>query len=246
MRVCLGSGPAPRQNSPLRRIFRQPLSPCRCCRLLPTLGGLLLLGGCVGNLLGGGKPDALYRFGVEQPVAIGAPAQTPLPDAPVAPAPRTIVLLKTSFASEVEGDRLLATHGQSTRYIKGMRWVGGTPGLFSQALARSFQSRAPGLRLTTTPGGDLTGYALALAIGRFEAQYGDEAMSAAPTILIEGDATLYGLGDRKAITTRHFAIQAVAGRNDAVRIVAAFDEAATAYTAAVAEWAVAVAGTDPR
>jgi cholesterol transport system auxiliary component len=207
--------------------------------MLPALAAVLLLGGCVGSLLSGGKPDSLYRFENAPPVAASAPA---LP----APRQQTIVLLKASFAAEVSGDRVLATHNGSTRYIKGMRWVAGAPGLFTQALARSFDTRAPGLRFTTTQGGDLTGYALALAISRFEAQYGGEAMTSPPTILIEGDATLYGLTDRKAIATRHFSTQAVAGRNDADQIVAAFDSATNAYTAQVSDWVVASAAENPR
>ncbi len=220
------------------------MSHYRALRLSPALGGLLLLSGCMGNLLGGGKPDALYRFGADQPVDVSMPA-VPVPAQPIA-VPRPIVLLKTGFASEVDNDRVLATHGQSARYIKGMRWVAGAPGLFSQAMARSFQARAPALRFTTSPGGDLTGYGLALAIARFEAQYGDDAMQAAPTIRIEGDATLFGLADRKAIATRHFSIQAVAWRNDAPQIVAAFDYATDLYTAQVADWAVVSAGQNPR
>ena len=209
----------------------------RTYSMLPGLAAMLLLGGCVGSLLGGGKPDALYRFGNAPPAA-----------APALPTPqqRTVVLLKAGFAAEVSGDRLLATHGGSTRYIKGMRWVAGAPGLFTQALAHSFDTRAPALRFTTTQGGDLTGYALALAISRFEAQYGSEAMIDPPTILIEGDATLYGLADRKAIATRHFSARAVAGRNNADQIVAAFDQATNSYTAQVSDWVVAAASENPR
>jgi cholesterol transport system auxiliary component len=225
------------------RAFPVMSGPMISGRLLPGLAGLLLLGGCVGSLLSGGKPDALYRFGTSQPVAASAPVQ-PAPQP--APARRTIVLLKAGFAAEVSGDRLLATHAGSARYIKGMRWVAGAPGLFTEAMARSFDSRAPGLRFTTTQGGDLTGYALALAISRFEAQYDADAMVSPPTILIEGDATLYGLADRKAIATRHFSTQAVAGRNDAERIVAAFDHATDLYTAQVSDWVVASASDNPR
>jgi cholesterol transport system auxiliary component len=207
--------------------------------MTPALGAVLLLGGCVGSLLGGGKPDALYRFGNAPPVATSAPA---LP----APRQQTVVLLKAGFAAEVGGDRVLTTHAGSARYIKGMRWVAGAPGLFTQAMARSFETRAPGLRFTTTQGGDLTGYALALAISRFEAQYGGDAMTSPPTVLIEGDATLYGLSDRKEIATRRFTAQAAAGRNAADDIAAAFDQATTAYTAQVSDWAVAAAAENPR
>ena len=195
-------------------------------RVLPGLAGLCLLGGCLGNVLGGGQPDALYRFGASQPAS----------PADAGAARQTVVLASLNFAPEVDGNRVLAVHGASARYIRGMRWVSAAPGLFGEALAGSFATRAPQLRFTLSQNGDVSGYALALRVTRFEADYGDAAMASAPMVAIEGEATLLRLSDRHTLATRHFATQAPAAMNGAGALAAAFDRAAGLATAQITDW----------
>ncbi len=196
----------------------------------PALLALVLLGGCVGGLLGGGKPDALYRFGVSEQNIGSLPEQRPESD-------RTITLLRIRFAPEIDGDRLLATRGESALYIEGARWVAAAPDLFSQALGRTFRNRAPAVRLIPAQNGDPSDYALEISITRFEAHYATAGPDEVPPmVLMEGDATLYGPGNRKAVTVRHVSTQAAAGANRAGAIVAAFDGAAGLFTAQVVDW----------
>ena len=200
-------------------------------RMLLGVGWLCLLGGCVGNLLGGGKPDALYRFGASVPVLSDA--------GPAAPSRQTVALLKVEFAPEVDGDRLLAVHGQSARYIKGMRWVTAAPGLFALAIERGFQTRAPDMRLTQKQGEETAGYALDVRVSRFEAEYDDAAMAGLPTVVIEGDATVSRPSARQPIATRHFSARVVADQNRAGDVAAAFDRATTLITTQITDWVAA-------
>ena len=205
-------------------------------RMLPGLGGLLLLGGCMGSLLGGGKPDALYRFGVTAPSAAPAvAAQVHLPG----DTPPTVSLARIAFAAEVDGDRLLAVHGTNARYMKGMRWVSPAPELLQQAIERGFQARLPAMRLTPKSGGEIAGFTLVLKVSRFEARYEDAAMASPPTVVMEGDATLYRAADRHTIATRHFSAGVVADENRAGAVAAAFDQATALCTGQITEWVAA-------
>ncbi|MEP6908140.1 MAG: ABC-type transport auxiliary lipoprotein family protein [Pseudoxanthomonas sp.] len=191
-----------------------------------------LLGGCAGGLLGsGGKPSELYRFGA---------LESGEPTVQVSNVQRTVALERVHFAPEIEGDRILAVHDGSARYIKGSRWVTAAPSLFAYAVVQSFQSRAPGLRITASQHGELTGYSLMIYISRFEAQYQDAGMVLPPVIAIEGDATLYGLADRQVISQRHFVTRVAATENRAGAIAATFDHATTGYVADVVDWVTAL------
>lgn len=188
-----------------------------------------LAGGCVGGLLRGEKRDNLYRFGAS--ASSGAAVPAPL-------AQQTILLDRVRFASEIDGDRMLAIQNGSARYIKGSRWVTTGPNLFAQALVRSFQSRAPGIRLTTIQGNEVTGYTLVISIGRFEAQYDEATMVHPPVVIMEGEATILVSSDRKLVTHRHFKSRAQAAANRAEDIVAAFDLASNCFTTDLTGWVV--------
>ena len=193
---------------------------------------LCLLGGCVGGLLGGGKPDSLYRFGVSEHAGTTERLSSAQP---------TLLVERVRFASEIDGDRMLAVHAGTARYIKGVRWVTSAPSLFAQATVRELQLRMTGFRVTTAPEGTRKGYSLALIIGRFEAQYDDASMVGSPTIVIAGDATLYELPTHTVVGQRHFVTRVTATRNGAGEIVAGFDRATTCYTTDIADWIMASA-----
>jgi len=173
-----------------------------------------------------GQAANLYRFGASEPMGVSSPA-------PIAA--QTILFEKVHFVPEIVGDRMLAVHDGTTRYIKGSRWVTSAPSLFTQAMVRSFQARTPGLRVTMIQGATVSSFALAITITRFEAQYDDASMIRPPTIVMEGDAALYGLSDHTVLAQRHVVTRAAAGRNHAADIVSAFDQATTLLTADVTD-----------
>ncbi len=205
-------------------------------RMLPAIGALLLLGGCLGKMLSAGPPEALYRFGSGGPDT---------PDQAESATQTTVVLEPVAFAPEIDGDRLLAVHGDSVRYIKGMRWVSGAPGLFNQRLVQSFAVRAPTFRLLPRQGGDIATLALIVDVGRFEVQYADDAMDTAPVVVIEGDATVLRPTDRAMTATHHFVSHVPADQNRGAAIVAAFDTATAQVTSQITDWVKATSATLP-
>lgn len=208
-------------------------------RSAARIGGcaaLCLLGGCVSGLLGGGKPDALYRFGVSDPVGASEGS---------GPAQPTLFIDKMRFAPQIDGDRMLAAYAGTARYIKGVRWVTSAPSLFSQAMARGLQARMSGFRVTAAQEAARSGYSLAVTIAHFEAQYDDASMINPPTIVIAGDATLYALSTHTVVGQRHFVTRVTAARSRAEEIVGAFDRATTCYTADIADWIVTSSAGQP-
>lgn len=204
------------------------MKPSSGYRIFSTLLGVLLLGGC-GSLLGSGKRDDLFRFGaIEQPndtAALAAITRRPLS------------LMRIRFAPEIEGDRILTTRAAQTLYIKDARWVASVPDLFTQALARQFDLRAPDLLLASPRAASGASPSLQVTIDRFEARYTPEADGKTPpTIVIAGDATLFGTDDRQPAASRHFSVEEAALANSTSGIVPAFDRAVTRYAAQLVDW----------
>jgi cholesterol transport system auxiliary component len=190
--------------------------------------GALLLAGC-GSLLGGGKRDDLFRFGVIE--------RTNDTAARAAVTHRQLSLLRIRFAPEIEGDRILTTRGPSALYIKDARWVASVPDLFTLALTRQFDARAPDLRLASLRTATGASQALQVTIDRFEARYAPEADGKTPpTVVIAGDATLFGADDRQPFASRRFSVEEPALANSTSGIVPAFDRAVTRYAAQVVDW----------
>lgn len=197
-------------------------------RTFASLLGALLLGGC-GSLLGGGKRDDLFRFGVIEPTNETA-AQS-------AVSRRPLSLLRIRFAPEIEGDRILTTRGPSAVYIKDARWVASSTDLFTLALTRQFDARAPDLRLASPRTATGASQALQVSIDRFEARYTPDADGKTPpTVVIAGDATLFGADDRQPVAAHRFSVEEPALANSTSGIVPAFDRAVTRYAAQLVDW----------
>ncbi|MEG8220652.1 ABC-type transport auxiliary lipoprotein family protein [Sphingomonas sp. HH69] len=197
-------------------------------RTSATLMGALLLAGC-GSLLGGGKRDDLFRFGVIERTNDTAPQ--------AAVARRPLSLLRLRFAPEIEGDRILTTRGAQALYIKDARWVASVPDLFTQALTRQFGARAPDLRLASPRSATGASQALQVTIDRFEARYTPEADGKTPpTVVIAGEVTLFGADDRQPVASRRFSVEEPALANSTSGIVPAFDRAVTRYAAQLVDW----------
>lgn len=199
----------------------------RLC-LLPALALLILLSGCLSGVLRGGKPDDLYRFGAAAAPPAATAVTTGLP-------PRTLTLLHVRFAPEIADDRLLAAQGAHTLYIKGLRWIAPAPDLFTQALNRMLQARAPEIRLLGTQDASASGYTIDIDVTRFEARY-EGAYTGAPAVAMEGSAALYAPKDRHLIAFRRFAVTTQAAENRATSTVAAFDAADAQFTADLVDW----------
>ena len=196
-------------------------------RLAPLVAGLLLAG-C--SLLGGGKPDQLYRFG-------GAPTAAASDAGGAVPVARyTLLLMPVRFAAEIEGDRVLASRDRQTLYVKGMRWVAPAPILFTQAVRATLRARAPWIAVTDRHAGGPADHVLQIRIDRFEARY-EAGPKAAPTIHVEGEATLGDSRTHGPAADYRLVADQVASGNDAAAIVAAFDQAAANSIVATVDWA---------
>jgi len=205
-------------------------------RMLTAIGALLLLSGCLGKMLNAGPPEALYRFGQAGPVVPGQTGNA---------ARLAVALERVAFAPAIDGDRLIAVHGDSVRYIKGMRWVSAAPGLFGQSVQNSFAARARDLRLLPKTGDGIAMLGLSVDVARFEVRYDDDAMDSVPTVVIEGAATLVRLSDRRIGATANFAARVPAAANRGAAIAAAFDVATAQATAQITDWVEATSVTLP-
>lgn len=201
-------------------------------RTVALLTLLVPLAAC-GAVLGGGKPDNLFRFGV--------PEREAVPSAMIATGQKTILLARIAFAPEIDGDRILTARGGSVLYIKDARWAAPAPELFTQAVTRRFAERALTIRLASPRERPGSGFLLRLAVDRFEARYApDAAKGSPPVILLAGTAELFDLPARRTVASRRFAVEEAASANGKAAIVAAFDSAVTRYTTGIADWTAGI------
>ncbi|WP_454887526.1 ABC-type transport auxiliary lipoprotein family protein [Sphingomonas oryzagri] len=204
-------------------------------RLCLALGGLFLLGGCLSGALRGGKPDELYRFGSAGGAAAGAEAGGVVPRL-------SLTFDHFRFSPEISSDRLLAVQDNQSLYIKGVRWIAPAPDLFVQGLDRTFQARAPDVRVTQRQETDPSAYTLDIEITRFEARY-DGGFAGNPSVMMEGTATLHAPRDRHVVAFRHFSASAAAVGRQAPAVTSAFDQANSLFSAQVVDWTrLAMAG----
>ncbi|WP_030541312.1 ABC-type transport auxiliary lipoprotein family protein [Sphingobium sp. DC-2] len=193
--------------------------------LLPALA--LVLSGCVGGLLGGGKPDRLYRFGASQ-TALEAPG-------PVAGPLYRVRLPTPTFPAEVADQRILTVEQAQASYIKGARWVSAAPMLYGAALAAALRRQEAGIEIVDKRRPDAD-HLLYVRIQRFEARY-DKGAKEPPVIQVEGEASLFDK-DGKQVAAWLLADQEPAVENRMGAIVAAFDRAVARQSAVLARWAV--------
>jgi cholesterol transport system auxiliary component len=198
-------------------------------RKIAPLGLALLLSACMGKLLGGGKPDNLYRL----ETALNAPAQ----QAPDTASRRAIIFLPIDFAAEVRNDRILVSRGAETLYLKDARWVSPAPDMLAGLARTAFAARAPEILVTTPRQSAGVDYALQLSVDRFEAVYAPGAGKKDPPIVrVEGEARLFLMSDRSIVATRRFKAEALAQNNRLTAIVSAFSAATDQYLVQLVEW----------
>lgn len=204
-----------------------------CHAILVPVSAGLLLAGC-GALLGGGKPDQLYRFGAPQPPTSSEAGGDVVPTART-----TLLLMPARFAAEIDGDRVLTVHGSKALYIKGLRWVAPAPTLFDEAVRATFRSRAPWIALTDRRAGGSADHDLQIRMNRFEARY-EGGVKSAPTIRVEGEATLVDARTHNPLGSYRLVAEQRASGADAAAVVAAFERAAAAATVGMVDWAATI------
>jgi len=186
----------------------------------------VLLSGCLGGLLGGGKPAQLYQFG-----------QTPTAAAAQPPAAGTVgvFLANADFQRETAGDKILAITNGQAQYIAQSRWVAPADVLFRQAVLTAFDA-APG-RVRLIPRGEQarTDHALRLDVRNFETRY-EAGPEAAPTVVVRVRGALARDTDRAAGRERIFEARVPAASNRVTAIVAAYDRAVADVLGEVVRW----------
>ncbi len=194
-----------------------------------------LLAGCI-SVLPKEPPAQLYRFGDAGP---SAPAAT----APAAPR-FTVEPLPISFDRPAAGDAILTLTGSEAAYIKGSRWVASAQTLFESAVTRAFEAGGGAARLMVRGEPSRPDYLLKLDVLRFEAHY-DQGQLAAPTIVVEVNATLSRSSDHGLAGERLFQARVTADANRAGPIVAGYDQATRKVLTDLVAW-VDARGGSPR
>lgn len=188
------------------------------------------LSACAG-MLGGGKPDSLYRFAIP-----GRPA----PEATSTAGPRrTVRLARFRFAPEIAGDGILTSSGDGIMYLKDARWVAPVPDQMLAAVVRQFDQRAAAVNLVASssrrPADETDGRDLHLAFDRFEAHY-SQGYHAPPDIIVSVRAVISDSGNQRTIAQERFDIRESASANNRKAILSAFNTAVDRMTASVADW----------
>ncbi|WP_395671051.1 ABC-type transport auxiliary lipoprotein family protein [Phenylobacterium sp.] len=183
------------------------------------IAGVVALGlsvsGCLGGLLGGGKPSQLYRFG-----------QTPVAEAQAAPAAGTVAVFRANgvFQGETAGDRILAITGDQAQYIAESRWVAPASVLWDQAVLAAFDAAPGKVRLVSRGELSRAQYVLRMDVRNFETRY-DNGKDASPTVLVRVRAVLSRPRDRDYIREQIFEARVRASGNRVGAIVPAYDRA---------------------
>lgn len=198
----------------------------RLCAI-SLLAPMLLLGGCLKSLMGGGKPDGLYRF--------GSLADLPLQSAQNTPQ-RLLLVMPVRFPAAAAGDRMLTVSGNEMAYLKDMRWISAASILFRDSLTDAVQRRAPDLALADRTTATRADAILAVDVDRFEASY-DHGTGSPPTIHIAGSAALIDSATRIAIARRAFSRSIPASTNTIGGLVATIDAGSRQSVVELADWA---------
>ena len=193
--------------------------------LIAVLG--VSLSGCMGGLLGGGKPAQLYRFG--QPAAAAA--------APAAPSGGEVGVFRANslFVQEAAGDRILAVTDGQAQYIAESRWVAPASVLWDQAVLAAFDAAPGRVRLISRGERGRADYVLRLDVRTFEARY-ENGPKAAPVVEVAVRAVMTrssapGLGPEKV-----FRASVPAASNRVSSIVAAYDQATRQVLGEIVGW----------
>lgn len=187
------------------------------------------LSGCLGGLLGGGKPAQLYSFGYHGPAPAAGPAQ------------RSVGVYRANslFQRETAGDRILAITGDKATPIGGSRWAAPAQVLFDQAVLAAFDA-SPRVRLLSRGEPAKSDYSLRLDVRNFETRY-ENGEKAAPAVLVRVRAALTRNQDNSVVGEQIFESRQPAADNRVGAIVAAYDAGVTDVLSKVVPWTERVA-----
>ena len=183
------------------------------------------LAGCI-TLFPTEKPAQLYRFSYAGAAAAPAPSPTG--------APFTVRAMVDDFAPGARGDRILTVHGETVAYIAGGRWIETARSLMEDAVYAAFTGRGPAEVFSKGELGP-TDYRLTLAVPVFETRYLG-GPTAAPTVVVEMNASLGNLGQASTRRDRVFRVETRADSNTIGAIVAAYNTAVTQVLDQLVVW----------
>jgi cholesterol transport system auxiliary component len=186
----------------------------------------LALSGCLGGLLGGGKPAQLYRFG-----------QIPTAAPQAAPAAGGVGVFRATslFQREAAGDRILAITGGQAQYIAESRWVAPANVLWDQAVLAAFDAAPGRVRLISRGEPGRADYTLRLDVRNFETRY-EAGPEAAPTVVVRARAVLARDRAENLGPEQIFESRVPAASNRVSSIVAAYDRAVGDVLGQVVRW----------
>lgn len=197
-------------------------------RLFLAAAAGLLVAGCA--LLSDPPTEQLYRFGTSVG-AVAAPApgsETPAIRLGIDPG---------AFPREATGVRILTSEGSRVSYLAAARWAAPAELLFENTLVRAFDGVAPDVTMYTRGGSGTAAALLRVDVRQFEAVY-DQGPQAPPMVRIRLSARLNDRIERTVLGEREFTVESRAGDNRVGAVVAAYDQAVTEVTRAVAAWTV--------
>ena len=171
----------------------------------------MALSACI-TLLPEEKPAQLYRFGY-QGQAVTSVNLTNKP---------SLYLSDIAFVTAAQSERIFTTQGQSASYIAHIRWVAPAQTLFTEAVETGFGQDRSKVRLVAFGRGKAD-KRLDLKVTRFEVSYHDSK----PAIIVEMDATIVRLADKKILASAHF-VETEALKEDRIKyITEGFERAVT-------------------
>lgn len=184
-------------------------------RIVALLGLAGLMGGCVGGLLGGGKADQLYSFGVLQD------------DAPVvaeASPRRLLSITPVQMPGAAAGDRILTVQGNESAYVKDVRWISPATMLMQAAIENTLRARVADLMIAHPSTARKAQTILSIRLSRFDAQYPSDG-NGLPTVRIMGDAALIDAATRRIIARLPIDTREAAHADGSAALASAFDRA---------------------
>lgn len=179
------------------------------------------LSGCI-SLFPKAEPLTTYKLTAN----VGQPAANAGTGAVVLRSP-------TVFTRTASSDKILTVTGAEAANIAGARWVAPASNMFDDAVAAAFETTP--VRLISR--GDITpaDQVLRIEVRNFETRYLNGPESA-PTVVIEGRASLTTLGTPMTSSSHAFRAEQAATENRVSAIVDAYNAATTRVVTDIARW----------
>jgi cholesterol transport system auxiliary component len=216
-------------------------------RVLALAPMVMILAGCSGGLHSDAPATQIYVLrataSMAAPTASGAATARPLDAAgsPIAEAP-SVQLPRPSADPGLSTELIMLTRSDHRLdYYGGSSWAGPLPDIVSTLALDTLRASGQWAAVQESPSPFVADYLLQINIRRFEAEYSDGGV--APTVRVVLDCTLARRIGRDLVTTFVAEASAEASENRMAPVVAAFEKAANAALAVVAERSAQAAKT---